>query len=92
MHLRTGEHGVGFVMIAFALLGRISIGQHQNYAGRSLRRTGIDGLDSSLADRRLDDEAIGRRRTLLELVGVASPACDLEPTVNSIERLADDAL
>ena len=31
-HLRACEHGVGHVMIACALLGRISIGQHQDDA------------------------------------------------------------
>ena len=60
--------------------------------GRALRRTRIDGLDLSLADRSFHDEAIGRLRPLLHLVGVASAACDLEPSVDAIERLADDAL
>ena len=91
-HLRACEHGVGYVMIACALLGRISIGQHQDDAGRSLRRTRIDGLDLSLADRRFHNIAVRSRRPLLHLVGVASAACDLEPSVDAIERLADDAL
>ncbi len=79
-------------MIAGALLGRISMGEYQDHAGRSLRHIRIDGIDSSLADRGFDDEAISRLRTLLEFVGVESAACDLEPTVDAIERLADDAL
>ena len=83
---------MGHVMIACALLGRISIGQHQDHARRALRRTRIDRLDSSLADRRFDDEAIGRLRTLLHLVGVASASGDLQPSVDTIQRLADDAL
>ena len=91
-HLRAGEHGVGLVMIAGALLGRVSIGQHQDHARRSLGRTRIDGLDPALADRRFDDEAIGRRRPLLHLVGVARAAGDLQPAVDAVERLADDAL
>ena len=75
--LRACEHGVGRVMIACALLGRISIGQHQDHARRSLRRTRIDRLDSSLADRRFHEDAICRLRTLLHLIGVASASCDL---------------
>ena len=69
-HLRACEHRVGYVMIACALLGRISIGQHQDHAGRALGHTRIDGLDLPLADRSFDDEAIGRLRPLLHLVGV----------------------
>ena len=90
--LRACEHGVGHVMIACALLGRISIGQHQDHARGALRRTRIDRLDSSLADRRFHEDAIGCLRTLLELVRVASAAGDLQPSVDAIERLADHAL
>src|ERR1700729_1814512 len=79
-------------MIARALLGCNSIGQHQDYPGRSLGRTRIDGLDLSLADRRFHNIAVRSRRPLLHLVGVASAACDLEPSVDAIERLPDDAL
>ena len=79
-------------MITCALLGRISIGQHQDDARGALGHIRIDGLDLSLADRRFHNIAVRSRRALLHLVGVASAACDLEPSVDAIERLADDAL
>jgi hypothetical protein len=46
----------------------------------------------SLADRSLDDEAIGRLWTLLHLVCIASASGDLQASVDTIQRLADDAL
>src|ERR1700733_8284691 len=91
-HLRTREHWVRYVMIACALLRCISIGKHQYDPGRPLRGTRINGPDSPLADRRFHNIAVGSRRPLLHLVGVASAACDLKPSVDAIERLADDAL
>src|ERR1700678_4074821 len=82
---------MSLMMIACALFGRISMGQNQDYAGRSLRWTRIHRLDLSLADRGLHDKAIGRHWPLLHLERVASAACDLQPPVDAIERLADDA-
>ena len=79
------------LLIACALLGCVSIGQHQDDPGRSLCRTRIDGLDLSLADRGFHNIAVRSRRPLLHLVGVPSASCDLEPSVDAIERLADDA-
>ena len=90
--LRACEHGMGDVMIACALMWRISIGQHEDNARRTLRRTRIDGLDLSLADRSLDDEAIGRLWILLHLVCIASASGNLQASVDTIQRLADDAL
>src|SRR5271156_1435143 len=82
---------MSLMMITCALFGRISMGQHQDYAGRSLRSTRIHRLDLSLADRGLHDKAIGRHWPLLHLERVASAACDLQPPIDAIERLADDA-
>ena len=69
-----------------------AIGQHQDDARRALRWTRIDGLDSSLPDRSFDDKPIGRLGPLFHLVGVTSASCDLEPSVDAIEPLADDAV
>src|ERR1700722_9423152 len=88
-HLRTGEHWMSLMVIARALLRCVLVGQHQKHAGRPLRRVRVDGFYLPLADGGFDDKAVGHPGTVLHLIRITRAARDLQPSVDTIERLAE---
>ena len=89
---RSRKHRVGLAVIACALRRGVSMREDQNYSGRVLRRACVDRFDLALSDRSFDHKAVQRVVALLHLIGVARAAGDLQPAVDTIERLADNAL
>jgi hypothetical protein len=79
-------------MIACSLFGSVQVRQHQDDTGHACGGPRIDRSDATLADRRLDNEAVGGGRPLRDFEGVAGAACHFQSSVDPVERLADDAL
>ena len=91
-HLRTGEHRMGLMVITRALRGRASMREHQKHAGRFIGRARINRFDAPFADRRFENIAVSRRWSLQHLICIAGAPGDLQPSVHTIKRLADNAL
>ena len=84
LHLVEGE--------ILGLFRRVEMRHHQEHAGQALGLRDIDGGDPALGDRGADDEAIGGLALAGIFIGIAGAARDLERTVDTRQRAAENAL
>ena len=75
-----------------ALLRSVLVRQHQQHAGCLLGGGRVDLGHRALGNRGLDDEATGRRAAFLHFMRIGRLAHHLEPALDPVDRLADQAL
>ncbi len=75
-HFRSRQHRMSLPVIAGALCGGVTVGEHENHARRVFCSARIDRSDRSLSDRGFDHEAVERVPLLLYFIRIDRGACD----------------